>query len=130
MDVRIQHLILATIATILFMTAIGYDGWNCGDSILSQRCIKHDKRNEITGAILLTAGLLVFTSGAFTLIYLLKRFKWAKIAATGATFIAAILASAAMFFYHTFVIGWSPFIAAMAMSLTIALAIILICDLV
>ncbi|VDO11262.1 unnamed protein product [Rodentolepis nana] len=126
MDVRVLHLFLATIATILFMTAIGYNGWKCGESLLSPLCIKLDKRNEITGALLLTAGLLVFIAGAFILVYLLKGSGGPNIAATVATFIAAILASVAMFFYHSFVIGWSPFIATMAMSLTIALAIMLI----
>lgn len=130
MDRRIGYLVISIIATLLFMVAIGYAGWDCGDSILSQRCIKMSKRLEITGALLLTAGLLVFIVGVLILLHMLKGFEWSKIAAAVACFIAAILALAAMFYYYDSGNIWSPFIATMAMSLNVALAGMLIFEII
>ncbi|VDL42052.1 unnamed protein product [Hymenolepis diminuta] len=130
MDRKIGYLIISIIATILFMVAIGYAGWGCGGSILSQRCIKLSKIYEITGALLLTAGLLVFIAGVFILLYMLKGFGWSNIIATVACFIAAILALAAMFYYYDSGNIWSPFIATIAMSLNVALAGMLVFEIV
>ncbi|VDL42058.1 unnamed protein product [Hymenolepis diminuta] len=128
-DRRLAYLIIALVATLLFMVAIGYNGWQCGDSILGPKCIRY-KAYQTTGALLLTAGLFVFVGAIFILLAMLKDFEWAGFVALASTFIAAILALAAMFYYFDIFKVWSPFIGTIAMSLTIALAGMLIFDLI
>ncbi|KAM3179938.1 hypothetical protein ACTXT7_017289 [Hymenolepis weldensis] len=60
----------------------------------------------------------------------MKGFRWSNIAAAVACFIAAILSLAAMFYYYDSGKNWSPFIATMAMSLNVALAGMLIFEII
>lgn len=127
---RISCLILALIATLLFFLAIGYNGWECSGIILGSNC-KNNPVHETTGALLLTAGLLVFAAAIFIIFLMLWNHTWSNYMAAAVGFIAAILAIAALFYYFSsHKHFWSPFIATIAMSLTIALAISLITDLI
>ncbi|VDM34462.1 unnamed protein product [Hydatigera taeniaeformis] len=129
MDRRIGYIIIALVAALLFFVAIGYHGWACGDSILSSNCLRF-KINEVTGALLLTAGLLILVAGIFLIVLVLTETSWSEIAAAVIAIVAAILAIAGVFYYLDHMGMWSPFIATIAMSLSIALAAILLFDLI
>ncbi|VDM35251.1 unnamed protein product [Hydatigera taeniaeformis] len=126
-DHRVGYVVLALIAVILYFTAIGYGGWDCKGSILGQTCAKNSV-NLTTGALLTTAGVVVFFAAIFLILTLTKGKDWMDILATVLTIIAAILAMAGVFYYLDKKNIWSPFIATIAMSITVALAAILICD--
>ena len=127
MDRKIGFIFVALIAAILFYISIGYPGWGCGEEILSSVCTKFDVY-RITGALILTAALLVTIAAIFLIIELSLGLKWANIIAIVLTALSAILAIAGVFYYLDSVNRWSPFLAAMAMSFTIALVVILLMD--
>lgn len=126
-DHRVGYIVLAIIAAILYFTAIGYSGWDCKGSILSAECTKY-KVNLTTGALLLTAGLVVFVASLFLIAVVVKGNVWLDIVSTVLTGAAAILAMAGVFYYLNSRNIWSPFVATIAMSITVALAAILIFD--
>ena len=129
MDRRVAYIIVALIAAFLFFLAIGYNGWGCGESILGSICIK-SKVNETTGALLLTAGLLILLAGIFLILMVVLGDSWTEIASTVVATLAAIIAIAGVFYYLDSLKLWSPYIATIAMSLSIALAAILLFDLI
>ncbi|KAL5960563.1 hypothetical protein TSMEX_011702 [Taenia solium] len=126
-DHRVGYIFLALIAAILYFTAIGYSGWDCSGSILGMECTKSEV-NLTTGALLLTAGLVVFIASLFLIAAVTKGKDWMDILSTVLTVIAAILAMGGVFYYLDTKNIWSPFIATIAMSVTVALAAILIFD--
>lgn len=129
MDRRIGYIIVALLAALLFFVAIGYKGWFCGESILGPNCGKFEV-SKTTGGLLLTAGLLIFLAAVFIIIHLAMGASWAGIVAAVLTVISAILSIAGVFYYLDKYNIWSPFIASMGMSFTIALSAIIIMDLV
>ncbi|KAH9280839.1 hypothetical protein ECG_07272 [Echinococcus granulosus] len=129
MDRRLGYVFVALLAAILFFVAVGYSGWGCGDSILGPRCI-NQKVHEITGALLLTAGLIIFLAAIFLVLVVTDGSSWTEIVSTVATTVAAIIAIVGVFYYLNSRNLWSPFIATTAMSLTVALAAILLFDLI
>ncbi|KAH9280836.1 hypothetical protein ECG_07271 [Echinococcus granulosus] len=129
MDRRIAYIIIALVAAILFFVAIGYSGWVCSGSILGPNCLK-SKVNEATGALLLTAGLLVLIAGIFLILLVVTGTRWSEIASAIIATLAAIMAIAGVFYYLDHMKIWSPFIATIAMSLSVALAAILLFDLI
>ncbi|KAL5105439.1 hypothetical protein TcWFU_009646 [Taenia crassiceps] len=129
MDRRVAYIIIALVAALLFFVAIGYHGWGCGDSILGPGCIRN-KVNEVTGALLLTAGLLVFLAAIFLILLVVTESSWSEIASAIIASVAAILAIAGVFYYLDSRKFWSPFIATIGMSLSVALAAILLFDLI
>ncbi|CDI96990.1 expressed conserved protein [Echinococcus multilocularis] len=129
MDRRVAYIIIALVAAILFFVAIGYNGWGCGDGILGPNCLR-SKVNEVTGALLLTSGLLVLIAIVFLILLVATEASWSEIASTVIATLAAIIALAGVFYYLDHRQIWSPFIATIAMSLTVALAAILLFDLI
>lgn len=129
MDRRIGHIIIALSAAILFFVAIGYTDWACGGSILGSNCLQY-KVNEVTGALLLTAAFLILITGIFLIVLVTTGAEWSEITSAVVATAAAILALAGVFYYLNERGLWSPFIATIAMSLTVALAAILLFDLV
>ncbi|EUB59681.1 hypothetical protein ECG_07269 [Echinococcus granulosus] len=127
MNRRIAYIIIALVAAILFFLAIAYSGWGCDGSILGPNCLL-SKGNEVTGALLLTAGLLIFIAGIFLIILVVTETMWSEIASTVIAILSAIIAIAGIFYYLDHMKSWSPFIATIAMSLTIALAAVLLFD--
>ena len=127
MDRRIAYIIVALLAALLFFLAVGYNGWGCGDSILGTNCIKV-KVNEITGALLLTAGLLILLASIFLILVVALGDSWTEIVSAVFATLAAIIGIAGVFYYLDSHGNWSPFIATIAMSLTVALAAILLFD--
>ncbi|EUB59684.1 hypothetical protein EGR_05446 [Echinococcus granulosus] len=128
MDQKIIYVIIAIISAILFFFAIGFNGWSCGGSIFSDTCLISTV-NEVTGALLLTAGLLVLLGGIFLIVLVVKGDTWANIVATVVVIIAALLSLAGVLYYLDQRELWSPFLASVAMSFTMALAAILVADL-
>lgn len=127
---QVGSLIIALIAALLFFLAIGYHGWPCGSSVLSSNCIRN-KIYETTGALLLTAGLLVFVAAIFLIVVLATDADWSEIVATVFATVSAVLAIAGVFYYIDRIHGqWSPFLATVAMALNVALAAILLSDLI
>ncbi|VDK24510.1 unnamed protein product [Taenia asiatica] len=129
MDRRISYILIAFVAALLFFLAIGYNGWGCGGSILGSSCIKN-KVNEVTGALLLTAAFLILIAGIFLIVLVATEYDWSEIASAVIATVAAILAIAGVFYYLDHRKFWSPFIATIAMSLSVALAAILLLDLI
>ena len=129
MDRRIGYIIVALIGALLFYVAIGYSGWFCGESILGSRCLNSELA-RVTGGLLITAALLITFAAVFLIIEYIKGARWANIVAVVFTLISAILAIAGVFYYIDNTGFWSPFIAAMGMSFTIALAAILLMDII
>ncbi|KAL5105537.1 hypothetical protein TcWFU_007500 [Taenia crassiceps] len=129
MDRRIGHTIIAFVAALLFFVAIGYTDWACRGSILGSNCLQ-SKVNEVTGALLLTAALLIFIAGILLVVLVVTGSNWSEIASTVAATAAAILSLAGVFYYLDKRGLWSPFIATVAMSLSVALAAILLFDLI
>ncbi|VDK22805.1 unnamed protein product [Taenia asiatica] len=127
MDRRIAYIIIALSAAILFFVAIGYNGWGCGDSILGPNCLKI-KMHEVTGALLLTAGLLILIVVALLILFVATESGWSQIACTVVATLAALISIAGVFYYLDHRRIWSPFIATIAMSLTVALTAILLFD--
>ncbi|VDM18521.1 unnamed protein product [Hydatigera taeniaeformis] len=129
MDRRVGYVIVALVAAVLFFLAIGYNGWGCNDSILGPKCIS-DKTHEVTGALLLTAAIIITIASIFLILVVTDVWAWSEITSTVTTAMAAIIAMAGVFFYLNSRNLWSPFIATTAMSLTVALAAILLFDLI
>ena len=126
---KIAYIIVALLATILFFLAVGYNGWGCNDSILGPNCIKV-KVNEITGALLVTAGLLIFIA-AVLLLVVIRRPHWpVEITAGVFAALAAVVSIAGVFYYLDTLGQWSPFIATIAMALSVALATFILTDLI
>ncbi|VDO11120.1 unnamed protein product [Rodentolepis nana] len=127
MDRRIGYIIIALLSALLFFLAVGYNGWPCGGSPLSDRC-KRLKLYETTGALILTAGLLALLCGIILIFALLKGGDWTEIASLVLALLAAIIGMAGVFYYYDNSAWWGPFIATVGMSLTIALAGIILFD--
>lgn len=129
MDRRIAYIVIALLAALLFFLAIGYNGWGCGGSILGPDCIKHNT-NKVTGALLLTAAFLVLIAGILLTLRVAAEYDWSETASAIIACIASILAMAGVFYYLDHMGIWSPFIATIAMSLCVAVAAILLFDLI
>ncbi|KAL5105340.1 hypothetical protein TcWFU_000656 [Taenia crassiceps] len=129
MDRKIVYVILALAAAFLFFFAVGFDGWGCGGSILGQNCLRFQV-NEVAGALLLTAGLIVLIAGIILILLIFLDYSWSIIAACVLAIISAVLSIAGVFYYVDAHRNWSPFISTAAMTLTTALSVILIFDLV
>lgn len=129
MDRKIVYVILALAAAFLYFFAIGFDGWSCGGSILGENCLRFEV-NKVAGALLLTAGLVVCIAGVLLILLILLDYSWSVIAACVLAVISAILSIAGVFYYVDAHKNWSPFIATAAMTLTVALSVILIFDLI
>lgn len=125
---RISYVAVALIATLLFFVAIGYSGWvNCASSILSPDCRK-SVVNRTAGGLLLTAGLCIFICAVLLVFSIMYGNRWIEVISAAIASSSAILAIAGCFYYHDHTKIWSPFIASMAMTLSIALAVVLIVD--
>lgn len=129
MDRRIIYVIIALLSAALFFMAVGYASWGCAGSPLADPC-KQIERLHTTGALLLTAGLVILLGGIFLILLVVMGDSWTEIAAAVATTAAAILAIAAVFYFYDKTNIWSPFIATIAMTLSIALAAVLLFDLI
>lgn len=129
MDQKIIYIVIAIISAILFFFAIGFNGWSCGGSIFSDTCLV-SKVNEVTGALLLTAGLLILLGSIFLIVLVVHGDTWANIVATVLVIIAALLSLAGVLYYLDKRDLWSPFLASIAMAFTVALAAVLVADLV
>ncbi|VDK22807.1 unnamed protein product [Taenia asiatica] len=129
MDQRIGHILIAFVAALLFFVAIGYTDWACGGSILGSNCLRSNV-NTVTGALLLTAAFLILLAGIFLIVLMVTGAEWSEITSAAVATAAAILAIAGVFYYLNKRGLWSPFIATIAMSLSVALAAILLFDLI
>ena len=78
----------------------------------------------------MTAGLLILLAGIFLIVLVAMDEDWAEIAGAVFAVLAAIIAIAGVFYYLANTATWSPFIATIAMSLTVAVAAILLFDLI
>ena len=88
----------------------------------------HGSRGEATGALLILSGLLAVACGLFLIVLVVQGDQWCTIGAAVVGTVAAILATAAVFYFVELGGVWSPFLATIAMSLILALSGILICD--
>lgn len=127
MDSKIVNIVIALIAALLFLIAIGIDGWGCGGSILSEACL-FLKVNKVTGALLMTSALLVVIGAICLILIASKDNSVANFVACIAIPVAAILSFTGVIYYLEKHQWWSPFLSTFAMSLTLALAVILIAD--
>ena len=117
----------ALITALLFFVAVGYSSWpGC---ILGGGCT-HESRGKTTGALLITAGLLTVLCAIFLIVLVTVGEGWSHIAAAVVAVIASILAMAGVFYFLDKSDTWSPFIATVAMSLTITLVAIIIEDII
>ncbi|VDM18520.1 unnamed protein product [Hydatigera taeniaeformis] len=117
------------LAAFFIFFAIGFNGWSCQGSILSESCIRSGP-NEVTGALLLTSGLVVLIAGIILILLVVLHYSWCAIVASILAVISAVLSIAGVIYYVDAHRHWSPFIATAAMTLTVALSVILIFDLV
>ena len=97
MNHRIGFIIVAVIAAILFYVAIGYPGWGCGDSILRPSCTQFSLF-QITGALIMTAAILVTIAAIFLVILHAKGTRWASAVAAVLTVLSALLAMIGVFY--------------------------------
>ncbi|KAH9280325.1 hypothetical protein ECG_07281 [Echinococcus granulosus] len=123
MDRRMWYLICTLVAALLFFLAIGYDGWQCGSSILSGDCLRA-KSLRLTGVLLLTAGLVIFLTGILLVVLIVFDHFWSAIAACVLAVISAVLSIAGVCYFAKFLTLSSPLIATVAMTLTTALSCI------
>ncbi len=126
---QIGYCVIAFFSAFLFFLAVGYSGWPCAGSILSETCRK-TQRYEVTGALLLTAGLVVLVCAIILILVIVLGGGWTDITAAVLATIAAILSIAGVFYFYDAGSQWSPFIATIAMSFSVALAAILLFDLI
>lgn len=129
MNREVGYIVVALIAALLYFVAIGYDGWYCGESILGPTCSQLEA-SKVTGGLLVTAGLLIVIVAILLIFGLTKNLIWANKTAAVLATVTAIIATVGVFYYLNLHNIWSPFIAAMAMSFTMALSAILLTDLV
>lgn len=127
MSRQLAVIIISLFAAVLFFIAIGHPSWDCYGRILGPDCT-YVKAYEIVGILLVMAGVFVTLAAIFLILSLLVGSSWMDIAAMILAAVAAILAIAGVFYYISVRGIWSPVIAAIAMSLTVALALILIFD--
>lgn len=128
MSREILTIIISVVAAILFFIAIFYPSWDCSGGILGSICASA-KSNEIVGILLILAAVFVTLAALFLILSYFLGSGWMDIAALVLAVIAAILAIAGVFYYISVRGVWSPVIAAIAMALTVALALILIFEL-
>lgn len=125
---RYGYCVVGIIAVLLYFIAIGYHGWNCSDSILGPNCIKFNTF-KVTGALLITTAFILLIGVILAIIGNLNEdAQWARYGACAVVCLSAIFSIAAIFYYFDRLRLWSPFIATIAMALTIGLAIMLIFD--
>ena len=125
MDRRIGYITVALLAALLYFVAIGYPGWLCGESILGPTCSQLES-SKTTGGLLTTAGLLIVIAAILLIVGYAKNVTWAGTAAAIVTTMSAIIAIAGVFLYLHLNFLWSPVIATIGMSFSIALATILL----
>ncbi|VDD82626.1 unnamed protein product [Mesocestoides corti] len=119
----------AFVAAFFFFLAVGYSGWPCSGSILAEPCSRTFYL-QTTGAILLTAGLVVFVGAIILILVVTMGDSWTEIVSAVLVTIAAILSIAGVFYYLHTTNQWSPFFSTIAMTLTVALASMLLYDLI
>ena len=129
MDRKIGYIFVALIAALLYFVAIGYPGWFCGESILGPTCGQLEV-SKTTGGLLVTAGLLIVIAAILLIVSLMKNLEWASTGAAIVTTMSAIIATVGVFYYLHQHYLWSPLIATMAMSFTMALSAILLTSLI
>ncbi|CDI96982.1 expressed conserved protein [Echinococcus multilocularis] len=127
MNWKILCALCSLVATFLFLLAVGYDGWNCGGSILSNGCLRF-VHLKVTGALLLTAGLVVFISSILLILEIVCNCSCSGIAACAFAVISTMVSITAVAYYASIIQLLSPFFATAAMTLTVALSLILIFD--
>ncbi|EUB59674.1 hypothetical protein EGR_05436 [Echinococcus granulosus] len=126
---KVTNATFALVAAFLFFFAIAYAGWGCGGSILGRDCLRNPE-SEVTGALLLTAALIVLIAGIILILQIFFHYSWSAIAVCVLAVISAILSIAGIAYYADRSQRSSPFVATAAMTLTVALSVILIVDLV
>ena len=126
MDRRVIFVITSLLAALLSFLAVGYNGLGCDGSILDWTCIT-SKVNKTTGALLLTAGLLIFLAGIILILMIAMGDSWTEI---GSAVVAAITIPGVI--YYLYAIPWngSQFLAVIAMIITVGLACAMIIDLI
>lgn len=117
MDRRIAYVIIAFVSAILFFVSVGLANWLSGT-------------NPVVGPLILTAGLVVLLGGVFLILVVAMGDSWTEIAAAVTVTAAAILAIAGVLYYYANVGGWAPFIATVGMTFSVALAAVLLFDLI
>lgn len=121
-------IVIASVTATVFFIAIGIDGWDCGGSILSDACLTF-KVNEVTGVLLLTSAILVILCAIFRIQLMFLNAVWADIVSCVTANLAAILSFAGIVYYLDTRQWWSPFLATVAVSFTILLAVQITADL-
>ncbi len=96
MSRQIGYCVFAFIAAFLFFFAVGYSGWPCFGSILSEAC-RRSQRLEVTGALLLTSGLVILLCAIFLILVIVMGSEWMDIVAAVLATLTAILSIAAVF---------------------------------
>lgn len=127
MDHRLAYFILALFSTVIFFVAVGYDGWGCEGSILSGDCSNLFLYRFIAG-LLLVAGTFSLFASVLLIPPMRKWLTHAEMVALALGGVATIAAMTGMFYYTDAADDWSPFIAAIAMSLTVALSTVMLLD--
>ncbi|KAH9277469.1 hypothetical protein ECG_03256 [Echinococcus granulosus] len=121
MDRQIGYIVIALAAALIFFVAIGYDGWGCGGSILGSMCMQVNEF-KITGVLILAAAKLTVIAAIFLILHMVMENRWTKIVSAVLTTLAAICAISGVFNYLHLLLLWSPFLAAISMTLVIVLA--------
>lgn len=127
MDQRLSYLILAMASTLIFLLAVSYDGWDCGGCILGRFCSTLFLY-QFTGGLLLTALVFNFFASVCLMPSVWKKWGQMEIVASVLVSIAAIAAMVGTFYYTDAVHLWLPFLATIAMSLTVVLAVMMLLD--
>ncbi|KAL5105508.1 hypothetical protein TcWFU_008450 [Taenia crassiceps] len=129
MDRKAMYAMFALAATFLFCFAVGYDGWRCEGSILSENC-RDRGRYGLTAALLIAAGVVAFIASIFCILPVIIYYPWSSVVACVFAVISAALSIVGVVFHALDESIWSPTSASAALALTVALSTTLFFDMV
>ena len=129
MNRKVSYVIISSLATLLYFIAVGHDGWRCGNGIFSRSCPLFYV-SRLTGALLLTAGVLSFLVSALLVVSLWRKWIWVQTVALLVIGIAAIISMIAIFLYTDNLGLWSPLFATIAMSFALTFIVMMLFDII
>ncbi|VDM24140.1 unnamed protein product [Hydatigera taeniaeformis] len=127
MNTKVAHIFAALLTALLLLIPVGFHGFDCSGYIFSAECggISY---LQILGKLTLTAGVFACMAALFIAISISCHTKWLNRVIISVVSLSTIFSATTIFLYYTNTKAWSPFMASMAMTISIVHTAILLID--
>lgn len=118
MNIKVAHICASLLTGLLLLIPVFFHGFKCHGYAFSAEC-GSIRYLQIMGGLVLCAGALICLAALIITLTFLCHAKWLYHATISVTTLSTILSAAAVILYYNSTKAWSPFMASMAMTISL-----------